>query len=145
MQLLLKALEASPFFIKPNIHEFQGTFNCQINNIEELDKAAQDIIRKYGLGLICISMGADGAYIGSLDGAYTCIDVQVDVRSIQGAGDSMVAGICTAVQRGLPLPDILRYGVTASGASISREGSQMCTLEDFQALLTQDINIRKVR
>ncbi|MCR4574779.1 MAG: hypothetical protein K5787_13565, partial [Lentisphaeria bacterium] len=47
-QLLLKALEASPFFIKPNIHEFQGTFNCQINNIEELDKAAQDIIRKYG-------------------------------------------------------------------------------------------------
>ena len=90
-------------------------------------------------------MGADGAYIGSLDGAYTCNAVKVDVRSIQGAGDSMVAGICTAVQRGLPLQDILRYGVTASGASISREGSQMCTLEDFQALLSQDINIRKVR
>ena len=144
-QLLLKALEASPFFIKPNIHEFQGTFNCQINSIDELDKAAQDIIRRYGLGLICISMGADGAYIGSPDGAYTCNAVKVDVRSIQGAGDSMVAGICTAVQRGLPLNDILRYGVTASGASISREGSQMCTLEDFQALLTQDIAMRKIR
>ena len=43
---LLKALEAHPFFIKPNIHEFQGTFGVEIRDMGELDAAVLQILRK---------------------------------------------------------------------------------------------------
>ena len=144
-QLLLQALEAHPFFIKPNIHELQGTFGCTIGSLQELDSVVRDIITRYDLGLICVSMGADGAYIATPDEAYVCDAVKVDVKSIQGAGDSLIAGICLALQNSLPLSDVLRYGVTAAGASIAREGTQLCTLPDFQALLSQEIHLRKFR
>ena len=90
-------------------------------------------------------MGERGAYIGDADCAFVCDAVKVEVRSIQGAGDSMIAGICGAVQLGLPLQEVLRYGVAASGASISLEGTQLCTEDIFRPLLEQDINIRKLR
>ncbi len=143
-ELLVKALEQHPFLIKPNIHEFRATFNCDVNNETELDNAARNILQKYGLGMICVSLGADGAYMTDGNESYVCNAVKVEVRSIQGAGDSMVAGICAAVQDGLPLPEVLRYAVTASGASISLEGTQLCTREIFLPLLSQNIGIRKI-
>ena len=38
---------------------------------------------------------------------------------------------------GLNLKDMLRYGVAAATASIIREGTLMCTREDFQKILPQ--------
>lgn len=144
-ELLLKALDAQPFLIKPNIHEFQATFGVRVSNLEELDAAVLKIIRQYSLGMVCVSMGGDGAYIATEEQAYFCPALKVEVRSIQGAGDSMVAGICAALQLGLPLPEVLHYGVAASSASISREGTQLCTEEIFRPLLAQDVEIRCLR
>ena len=144
-ELLLKALGAHPFLIKPNIHEFQETFGVNVSNLQELDAAVLQVVRRYSLGLVCVSMGERGAYIGDADCAFACDAVKVDVRSIQGAGDSMIAGICGAVQLGLPLQEVLRYGVAASGASISLEGTQLCTKDIFRPLLEQDIALRQLR
>ena len=142
---LLKALEAGPCFIKPNIHEFQDTFACKVNSMEELDREAGKILDRYGLELICVSLGADGAFIADREAAFRCRGAQVEVRSIQGAGDSVVAGMCMALEQNLPLEEVLHYGVAAAGDSISREGTQLCTFEGFHELLKQDIGLRRLR
>lgn len=144
-ELLLKALDAQPFLIKPNINEFQATFGVNVSGLEELDEAVLKIIRLYSLGMVCVSMGGEGAYIATDEQAYFCSALQVEVRSLQGAGDSMVAGICAALQLGLPLQEVLHYGVAASSASISREGTQLCTEETFRPLLAQNVEIRCLR
>ena len=69
----------------------------------------------------------------------------MEVRSIQGAGDSVVAGMCMALEQGLPLDEVLHYGMAAAGDSVSREGTQLCTLEGFREILTQDLGIRRIR
>ena len=37
-----------------------------------------------------------------------------------------------AMEKGLPLSKILRYGVIAADGSLIREGTQLCTKENFE-------------
>ncbi|MBQ9336771.1 MAG: 1-phosphofructokinase family hexose kinase [Lentisphaeria bacterium] len=143
--LLLKALEAGPCFIKPNIHEFEDTFGCHAGSLEELDQEVRNVLDRFPLEMICVSLGADGAFIADRQAAYYCQSVQVEVRSIQGAGDSVVAGMCMALEQGLPLEQVLRCGIAAAGGSVSRDGTQLCTGEMFQSLLHQETAMRQIR
>ena len=142
--VLLKALEGTPSILKPNIHEFQDTFGCSVHSMKELDHEAKKVLTHYGLEILCVSLGAEGAYITNGNESWHCRAPQVTVRSIQGAGDSVVAGICYAMEQKKPLPEILHYGVAAAGDSISREGTQLCTSEGMNKLLQQDIGLEKL-
>ena len=144
-ELLLKALAEAPYLIKPNVHELEGTFGCKITDIPSLDTAAREILDRYGLCVICVSLGAKGAYIATRSEAYFCKPVCVSVRSLQGAGDAMVAGLCVALEKGLPLSEVLHYGVAMAGAAIATEGTRPGTKEDFDALLSQQIELQQVR
>lgn len=144
-KLLLKALETPLSFIKPNIHEFQDTFGCAVDSMEELDRAVLKVLDRYELEMICVSLGADGAYLADRESAWRCRSPRVEVRSIQGAGDSVVAGMCLALEQGLPPEEVLHYGMAAAGDSISREGTLLCEREGFLQLLKQDIGMEKIR
>ena len=144
-KLLINALKAPLSFIKPNIHEFQDTFGCEVNSMSELDLEVRKVLDRFPLELICVSLGADGAFIADRNTAWCSRAPQVEVRSIQGAGDSVVAGMCMALERDLPLEEVLHFGVAAAGDSISREGTQLCTRDGFESLLKQDIGLTKIR
>lgn len=144
-ELLLSALAESHFLMKPNVHEFEATFGCKVDSIEVLDAKAQELLAAYGLGVICVSLGDKGAYIATRNEAYCCEPVRVEVRSLQGAGDAMVAGLCLALEKGLAPPEVLRYGVAMAGAAIATEGTRPGTKQDFERLLLTDIKMQKVR
>lgn len=144
-EALLAALAEAPFFIKPNIHEFESTFACKINSLEALDQAAREVLERYGLGAICVSLGGDGAYMATRTEAYFTKPADVAVRSLQGAGDALVAGICMALERKLPTADVLRYGVCLAGATVMTEGTRPGTQADFNALLSREMQIKKIR
>lgn len=143
-KVLLQALEGTPSILKPNIHEFQDTFGCSVHSLKQLNAEAKKILAHYGLEILCVSLGAEGAYITDGRESWHCRAPKVEVRSIQGAGDSVVAGMCLAMERGKTLPEILRYGVAAAGDSISREGTQLCTAEGMKKLLEQDIGLERL-
>ena len=144
-ETLLLALAEKPFFIKPNIHEFEATFNCHVTDIDDLDRRALQILDAYELGMICVSLGEKGAYIATREGAYFTEPVSVKVRSLQGAGDALVAGICMGLEKQLPLQELLRYGVALAGATIMTEGTRPGTRQDFERLLKTSKKIQKIR
>ncbi|MCC6095238.1 MAG: PfkB family carbohydrate kinase, partial [Eubacterium sp.] len=82
--------------------------------------------------MICLSMGKEGAMLVDKKEAWFCAPTVLEVRSTQGAGDSMVAGMCMALEQGPPLSEILRYGVIAADGSLVRDGTQLCTRENFE-------------
>ena len=144
-EALLYALEAAPYLIKPNIEELENTFGCKAANVKELDDIAQKILSTYDLSMICISLGAEGAYVADKNQAYICEPVKVEIRSLQGAGDSMVAGICVALEKRLPLSEILKYGIASSGATIMQEGTQVGSCADFDRLLKSNFVLDRLR
>ena len=130
-ELFLEGIQACPDVIKPNLYEFETAFGLENPGREEILRKAEEIIDG-GVGIICLSMGADGAMIVGREGAWICPPERIDVRSTQGSGDSMVAVMCVAMEKDLPLSDILRYGVIAADGSLIREGTQLCTRENFE-------------
>lgn len=141
-ELLKEGIKAKPYLIKPNLYELETTFKKKCETMEDIILAAQEIITN-GVEIVCVSMGEKGAIICSKDRAYFSPAISLDVKGYQGAGDSMVAGICCAIKEKKDLKEMLRYGMAASAASLIREGTQLCEKEDFYKFL-KEIEVHKV-
>lgn len=144
-ELLLNALAETPYFIKPNIHEFEKTFGVKTESVAELDAEVARIFDRFGVEMVCVSLGGEGAYIATRKEAYFAHPAKVEVRSLQGAGDAMVAGLCMALEKRLPLSDVLRYGVAAAGAQIATDGTAPGERAHFEALLEKGLDVTKIR
>lgn len=136
-EVLLKGLEASPYMIKPNLYELEATFGVRVETIDEVVALAKKIIAEYGVSVVMASMGARGAVIVSKNEVHRRDAVKVEVKSTQGAGDSMVAGACLALSRGLSLDKVLEYAVCCAGGAISGVGTSFCSLERLEELLSK--------
>ena len=51
-----------------------------------------------GIPYLCLSMGADGAMLVDREHAYRARPLPLKPQGLTGAGDSMVAGMCYAIQ-----------------------------------------------
>lgn len=140
---LERAVEAGPDVIKPNAHEFQ-----RLTGVNPLDRAAAlaacRALHGRGVGLICLSLGAAGALLSLPEAAYSCQAPRVPVRGLQGAGDSMLAGLLTALARGLEPAQALAFASAAAGASVQREGTLLCRRADVEKLLP-GLRVEKIR
>lgn len=128
------AVSAKPYLIKPNTFELEETFGCKIHANKDIVEACRDII-KQGVVIVCCSMGGDGAMIVNEKEAWFAPSLDIQPKGFQGAGDSVVAGMCKAIQEKRPLQDLLRYGVAAASGSLLREGTLLCRKQDFERLL----------
>jgi len=129
--LLAEGLKEHPLFIKPNLHEFQMTFGFQDTTVSSIVGKARSLIREGMCTYICVTLGKDGALLVDKDKAYFCPPLPDEVKSTQGAGDSVVAGICMALLKGMEPDEMLRHGIAMAQGTLSLEGSMICRAEDF--------------
>ena len=132
--LLTNALKARPDIIKPNLFELESILEVSITNTEQIVSKCRELMERNRIDMICVSMGDKGAVITGAEHAYYAPPLPLTVRGLQGAGDSMVAGICLSVMEGRPLDEVLRCAVAAASASIEREGTLLCTKDDFERI-----------
>ena len=133
-EALRAAVSAKPTLIKPNAGEFAALTGADPGDDGAAVSACRKLIAR-GVGMVCLSRGGDGALLVTGGGAWRCPAAPVPVRGTQGAGDSLLAGLLAAFQRGLPPGDALRFGCAAAGASVMRPGTLLCRMEDVSALL----------
>ena len=134
--LLKASLPAGPDLVKPNKAELEQLLGREISSLPDAARACREVL-SLGVGAVCLSLGGDGCMLVSPGGVWFSEGIAIDVRSFQGAGDSVVAGMCLAKELGLPESEMLRYGVAAAHGSLLREGTLLCTRESFDALLPQ--------
>ncbi|MDY3122661.1 1-phosphofructokinase family hexose kinase [Suipraeoptans intestinalis] len=130
-ELLLRGIKEKPYLIKPNFFELVTAFHLEKKGMGELLKVCREILQS-GVKVICLSMGEKGALILDQEEIYFCRPNTLDVKSTQGAGDSLVAGLCSAIEDGKELSQMLRYGVAAAQGSLIKPGTLLCTREDFE-------------
>lgn len=131
---LLRGADAVPFAMKPNQDEIGQLLNRSIETLEEALEGAKELVQR-GVEYCCVSLGAEGAVLVTKEHAYQAPALKVEVRGIQGAGDSLVAGMTIALMQGRAQKEALQYAVAAAGGSVMRDGTLMCTKEDFEGLL----------
>lgn len=137
--LLREGLKAAPYAIKPNLAELEDVVGRPLKTIPEICAAAKEIVVG-GTAYVCVSMGGEGALLVSQNGCwYAPAMTGLAVKGLQGAGDSLVAGMCMGILQNAPDTDILRYAVAAASGSVCHEGTLLCTRQDFEALLPRVI------
>lgn len=145
-----KALETSlenklakPFLIKPNQEEISQLLNKPIaSNFEEL-KADLESPLFNGVEWIVVSLGADGAFVKHKDQFFKADIPKITVVNPVGSGDSTVAGLASAIAKGLPTEEVIRYGMTAGLLNAMEQKTGWINPEKFDEYYTQ-VLIRKL-
>ena len=133
---LRKAIDAGPYLIKPNLYELETAFNIKVATHKEAVAVCREVIRR-GVQVVCVSLGGDGAMIVDANDAWYAPALDIVPQGFPGAGDSMVAGMCKAVEENRGLDDMLRFGMAASHGSIIRAGTLLCLKPDYDSFLEQ--------
>lgn len=141
--LFAEGIKANPTLIKPNRGELERFLGQKLNSEKEIIAAATELV-KSGITYVCVSVGADGAYLVCQNGAYHTKGAKIEVRGVQGAGDSLVAGFAIGLSEGRTPEESLRLAVACANGSLTYEGTGMCRKEDVERLIGQ-IHIRRVR
>ena len=132
---LLASLEEGPALLKPNAQEFFALTGVSADDLPAALDACRNLHEK-GIGMICLSRGEDGAILSCKDGAFSCPAAPVTALGVQGAGDSMLAGLLIAFSRGEDAKNALRYATAVAGASVMRPGTLLGQKSDAQRLLS---------
>jgi len=125
-----------PDVIKPNIHELSRLVGRKLHKKDEILSAANDL-RNKGIGMVLVSMGADGILLVGEKEQYLAAPPKVKVENTIGAGDSAIAGFVYGLSRGETVKDALTYAVAAGTATTLKPGTALCHKEDFLKLVPQ--------
>ncbi len=131
------ASQAGAYLLKPNMREMKDLVGHEIRDEFELEDSARELIGKGRVEAVVISLGAEGALAVSGNGCEHVRAPSVQVSSVVGAGDSMVAGIVLSLARGKTLGEAVSFGVAAGAAATMSPGTGLCCRGDTERLFRQ--------
>ncbi|MBN1875393.1 MAG: 1-phosphofructokinase [Anaerolineae bacterium] len=132
-------LEAKPYMVKPNIVEAEALTGHTIQTDADAISAARAFLT-YGVYTVALSLGAEGLLLATQTDQVRVHPPRVQVCNPTGAGDAMLGGLIYAINEGLSLPDIARWGVAAGTAAAMREGVSVGTRDEVRALFTLSLS-----
>ncbi|MBK9714386.1 MAG: 1-phosphofructokinase [Kouleothrix sp.] len=127
---------AAPFLAKPNAGEAGELTGQPVDGDQGALRAAEAMLGQ-GIELVALSLGADGVLLASRGRALRARPPRVSAPNPVGAGDALLAGIAWALERGLPLEDLARWGVASGTAAAMREGTGPAPRAAVEALYAQ--------
>jgi len=127
-------VEEGVYMIKPNLRELKALAAKEIDEESHQVALARQIIQKGQSETVVVSLGAAGALLVWRDGCERLRAPTVPIRSKVGAGDSMVAGMVLALDRGESLLSAVRFGVAAGAAAVMTGGTELCRRDDTERL-----------
>jgi 6-phosphofructokinase 2 len=133
------ALEAvarvGALLIKPSVHELSLFAGSTLDSHVEIEAAARRLLSLGANHAIVVSLAAAGALLIEADAPCRWIHApNVRATSTVGAGDSLVAAMAVALERGETLEAAACSGVAAGTAATLAAGTALCTSADIARL-----------
>lgn len=139
-----KALEIAAgegvFLLKPNMRELQELTDEDTSTEAGQEKAIKRLVSQGGCEVAILSLGAAGVLMATGSHIERLRSPTVPIVSRVGAGDSMVAGILTGLDRGDDIRDAVRLGIAAGSAAVMTPGTELCRREDVERLYKETSN-----
>lgn len=143
-KVLREVIQASPFFIKPNLLEFQELTGKNVASIKEVIAVARELCHL--VPLVCVSSVQGGAVLVTREQAFFGRIPEVTIRSTVGAGDSMVGAISAQLIKNpeTDLGELLRWGLAASCATLTERGMALGSRKSIMSYRPQ-IYIQEIK
>ncbi|MEJ2359276.1 MAG: 1-phosphofructokinase [Deinococcales bacterium] len=128
------AVEVGAYLIKPNRYELERLTGKEVGTREDAVAASKPLLR-HGITAVLTSLGAQGAVLVTDECALHAYAPRVKVDSAVGAGDAMLAGALVASVDNEPWETVLRLGVACGTGTAMTPGTELCNLQQIDALL----------
>jgi len=127
---------AGPYLVKPNADEAHEITGQPIAGDEDALRAAAFFLGQ-GSELVALSLGADGLLLAGHGSAVRARPPLIQALNPVGAGDALLAGIAWALERGLGLDELARWGVASGTAAAMRVGTDAASRGEVERLHAQ--------
>lgn len=131
---LTRGLDARPYLVKPNDAELSRLCGRRLGDEAEVAEEARELVSR-GVGRVVVSMGGAGAVVVDGERVLLARSPKVPVGSTVGAGDSVVAALAFAEERGMSLEDAARLAMATGAANVMQSGTQAAERAQVDALL----------
>lgn len=135
---MAEGVKAAPDMVKPNEAELARLLGRPLKTEEQYLAAGKELLAM-GISNAVISLGGDGAIFLWEDAVYRAESLSVPVQSTVGAGDSVVAAMAYAMEKGLSYPESIALAMAMGAASVMQSGSQAPDMDTVKALSQQVI------
>ncbi len=132
-EIMRLGIEKKPTIIKPNLLELSEIVGREIKDRKDMIEQCQRIVAS-GVKYLCLSLGKDGAILFTKDEIFEGEAVDVTVKSLQGAGDSMVSGLLLGLKKQVSNAELLRYALAVAAGTVRKSGTNFCGISDFDEL-----------
>lgn len=132
--LLADGLKAVPYLVKPNNDELSRLMGRELTTTEELADAARGLLAS-GVEKVIVSMGGRGALYVTRDAVLYAEGLKVPVGSTVGAGDSVVAALAVAEDKGMTLEEAVRLSTATGAANVMCSGTQAAEYSVIEELM----------
>lgn len=112
---LAAAVAAKPAVVKVNGEELGALLGQRITSVVAAQQAVAELYH-YGIKVVVVTLGAQGAVGISVEGGVIAIPPQIAVRNPIGCGDSFFAGLASALSNGQSLAEALRFATACAVA-----------------------------
>jgi tagatose 6-phosphate kinase len=113
--------QAGPWLIKVNLQEFQHVFAADRSWDWQIPADVFQSLQGVGLEYLIITDGPRGAYVfRKHEVPFRVFTTEGTLVSTAGAGDTFLAGLLLALQRGQPIECAARYAAAAAAASLQQ-------------------------
>lgn len=136
----LKAAERDGLFlIKPNRQEAQALLEGRAGTPKSDADLAQALVEQGIAEVVVLTLGRDGAIVGTADRLFRLRSPEVEVRSTVGAGDSFLAALTLGLAREWSLEDACRYGAAAAASTVTTEGTALCERAQTERFFAESV------
>ena len=130
-----KALESSPFMIKPNMEELKRLLGENAGVKEFIEMA-----EKYVIDYPFLTDGKNGAYLYNEKRLYFIKSPKVNAVTTLGAGDSFIGGFISALSQGETLINSLKTAAATAAAKVE-DNFNMARIRE----LIEEVNIEEIK
>ncbi len=110
--------------LTPNLKELRTMTAVQLNNIEEIGKAATALAKTHGFGGILTTLSARGMILSMPDDTQFHDPASArEVFDVAGAGDTVVAMMAAALVAGANLEGAVKLANHAAGVAVGKSGT----------------------
>lgn len=123
-------LETGVRLFKPSLQELRELSRQPLQTEMAWRQAAQNIVKDGRARTVVLTLGSQGALLVTNKRVLRAQGLPTRVESAIGAGDSCLAAMVWALNRGAEEEEAFRYGVAAASAALLSAGTGLCRRED---------------
>lgn len=133
-EALKEGIKAAPFLVKPNVEELKALTGASVRSEKEIVDGGKWLC-SFGIEIVVISLGAEGAIVINNSKAYRAGIPEVRAVNPVGSGDSMLAGFAVAVKRGYCLEKMIRFASACGTANAMEAKTGIINMDNVNRIM----------